>query len=128
MKIAVYLRNARLTGDSRIERLKERLVAGGCSIYDVRCREDISGDDTDMLVCIGGDGTFLSAAVLVGDSGIPVLGMNLGRLGFLSENGPDQVALMQCSEADIPSRSGPFSMPCRLMLQAVRLSTAGRMP
>lgn len=111
MKIAVYLRNARLTGDSRIERLKERLAAGGCSIYDVRCREDISGYDTDMLVCIGGDGTFLSAAVLVGDSGIPVLGMNLGRLGFLSENGPDQVA-----DAVL---GGRYSIEERTLLHAV---------
>lgn len=92
MNIAVYLRNSRLAGDERITRLKSRLSAGGCSVCDVSCREDIRREDTDMLISIGGDGTFLSSAVLVGDSGIPILGMNLGRLGFLSENGPDQVA------------------------------------
>ena len=92
MKIAVFLRNRKLDGDARILRLEERLSAGGCAVYSVSSPQDLQKDDTDMLVSIGGDGTFLSSAVIVGDSGIPVVGVNLGRLGFLSENGPDQVA------------------------------------
>ncbi|MEI7500138.1 MAG: NAD kinase [Bacteroidota bacterium] len=38
----------------------------------------------DFLFSIGGDGTILDAVNLVGDSGIPVTGINMGRLGFLS--------------------------------------------
>jgi NAD+ kinase len=38
----------------------------------------------DFLFSIGGDGTLLDATGLVGDSGIPVAGINIGRLGFLS--------------------------------------------
>jgi NAD+ kinase len=38
----------------------------------------------DMLLSIGGDGTILRAATLVRDSGIPILGVNAGRLGFLA--------------------------------------------
>ena len=38
----------------------------------------------DMLLSFGGDGTILDSTVLVKDSGIPVLGINLGRLGFLA--------------------------------------------
>lgn len=38
----------------------------------------------DILISIGGDGTILRAATLVRDSGIPVLGINAGRLGFLA--------------------------------------------
>jgi NAD+ kinase len=38
----------------------------------------------DLVIAFGGDGTLLRAAELVGDSGTPVLGINLGRLGFLS--------------------------------------------
>lgn len=38
----------------------------------------------DMLVSIGGDGTILRAATYVRDSGIPILGINAGRLGFLA--------------------------------------------
>ncbi len=40
--------------------------------------------DTDFLFSIGGDGTLLETLPLVRDSGIPVLGINMGRLGFLS--------------------------------------------
>ena len=38
----------------------------------------------DILISIGGDGTILRAATLVRDSGIPILGINAGRLGFLA--------------------------------------------
>jgi NAD+ kinase len=38
----------------------------------------------DMVVSVGGDGTFLRTSATVGDSGIPVLGINTGRLGFLA--------------------------------------------
>ena len=38
----------------------------------------------DMLISIGGDGTMLRAATLVRNSGIPILGVNAGRLGFLA--------------------------------------------
>ncbi len=43
------------------------------------------GDGVDVVVALGGDGTFLRAAYLARDRGVPVLGVNLGRLGFLSE-------------------------------------------
>ena len=46
---------------------------------------------TDLLMSLGGDGTFLRAVGLVARSGIPVLGVNLGRLGFLAAMGPDEV-------------------------------------
>lgn len=38
----------------------------------------------DMLISIGGDGTILRAAALVRNSGVPILGINAGRLGFLA--------------------------------------------
>ncbi|MEZ5030430.1 MAG: NAD kinase [Saprospiraceae bacterium] len=38
----------------------------------------------DAFICLGGDGTFLNALTLVQDSNIPLIGINLGRLGFLA--------------------------------------------
>jgi NAD+ kinase len=46
----------------------------------------------DMLVSIGGDGTILRAAALVGDLGIPILGVNAGRLGFLASVQKENIA------------------------------------
>jgi NAD+ kinase len=39
---------------------------------------------TDMLFSLGGDGTMLDAICFIGNSGIPLIGINLGRLGFLA--------------------------------------------
>lgn len=46
----------------------------------------------DMLLSIGGDGTILRAITLVRDSGIPVLGINSGRLGFLASVQKENIA------------------------------------
>ena len=46
----------------------------------------------DYLISIGGDGTFLETIVLIRDSNIPVLGINTGRLGFLSNVKTDEIA------------------------------------
>lgn len=45
---------------------------------------DLQGAGFDILISIGGDGTILRAATLVRNSGIPILGINAGRLGFLA--------------------------------------------
>lgn len=91
MKIAVYIGKEGAEADPRVASLRDALVTGGCELYDV---DEGSGLDasTDMVMSVGGDGTFLLASMLVRDSGIPVVGVNLGRLGFLSENRPENVA------------------------------------
>ncbi len=64
--------------------------------------------DVDFLFSLGGDGTFLETVNLVKDSGIPVLGMNIGRLGFLSyvsqENMEESLDSLFSGEFDIEER------------------------
>jgi NAD+ kinase len=49
-------------------------------------------DGLGLVVALGGDGTILRAAHIEPDCGTPILGVNLGRLGFLSGAGPDDTA------------------------------------
>ncbi len=51
------------------------------------CDPEKFGENADLLIAIGGDGTMLNAAMLVADSTTPVLGVNRGRLGFLTDVG-----------------------------------------
>ncbi len=50
-------------------------------------------DQADMVFSIGGDGTLLDTVPLLRDSGIPVLGINMGRLGFLSSVSKNEIDL-----------------------------------
>ena len=47
--------------------------------------------EADMVLSIGGDGTFLKAASRVGKKGTPILGINTGRLGFLADISPEEM-------------------------------------
>lgn len=67
---------------------------------------------TDYLFSIGGDGTILDTVTLVKDSGIPVLGINTGRLGFLSSVLPEQIP-----QAVDSIEKGHFSLDKRAMLR-----------
>ncbi|MDH5485579.1 MAG: NAD(+) kinase [Gammaproteobacteria bacterium] len=49
---------------------------------------DTLGQSSDLAIIVGGDGTFLSAVRALADHKIPVLGINLGRLGFLVDISP----------------------------------------
>ena len=60
---------------------------------DVHPSEIITDDkfEADVAISMGGDGTFLEAARRVGDKGIPILGINMGRMGFLADISPDDI-------------------------------------
>lgn len=55
----------------------------GFQLYKIAVSDRLE-KGTDIVLSIGGDGTFLRAARWVGDRGIPVLGVNTGHLGFLA--------------------------------------------
>jgi len=52
---------------------------------------DLGRIDADFIVTIGGDGTILRTAMLLNDPGIPILGVNMGSRGFLTEIFPNEV-------------------------------------
>ena len=109
MNTAVYIGKNVLVSDARLQNLLSELEQGGCHLHILAEGEALSGN-SDMRLSVGGDGTYLSASSLVAQAGIPVVGVNLGRLGFLSENRPEDVA-----QAIL---SGDYTVENRLMLQA----------
>jgi NAD+ kinase len=53
------------------------------SLYDEGLRTRLKNKEFDVLIAVGGDGTMLRAGHLCAPSGVPILGINFGRLGFL---------------------------------------------
>ena len=77
-------------------------------------------DKVDLLLALGGDGTILTAARTVAEFGIPVLGINLGSLGFLTIVPPDGV-----TAALDRIRDGASLTEKRMMLEATEVGGSG---
>jgi len=64
--------------------LKEKGMDAPCgSLYDEELRKRVKGGEYDMMITVGGDGSVLRAGHLCAQARVPILGVNLGRLGFL---------------------------------------------
>ncbi len=118
LKIAVYWRNESFGSDPRVLALISDLEKEGCIVREVKNATAITSD-TDFLLSVGGDGTFLSSAMLVGEREIPIFGVNFGRLGFLSANSAaDDIAGIL--------RRGEYSVESRALLKAVTSVPTGQ--
>ena len=73
-----------------------------------------SGDDfdADFVISMGGDGTFLKAASRVREKQIPILGVNMGRLGFLADVCPEDIE--RCVDA---LHKDDFSIESRALIE-----------
>ena len=109
MKIGYFILNDGLREDPRMESLLRDLESATFEVYEIKTKADVR-PETDLVLSMGGDGTFLSAAHVVADIGLPILGVNFGRIGFLCENRPEAVrkALME----------GDFRIEYRTVLNA----------
>jgi NAD+ kinase len=68
-----------------------RAMGVGVEVVDA---EPQAADGCELVLALGGDGTLLRAAELARNAGIPVLGVNLGRIGFLAEAEADAIDLV----------------------------------
>src|SRR5215472_13379547 len=80
-----------------------------CQVVD---RETVAQEHPDFVVVLGGDGTLLSVARCVAAAGIPILGVNLGSLGFLTEIKQEDIAQ---ALADIDA--GRYELTTRSMIR-----------
>jgi len=73
-------------GEQIASHLRSLGVTTTCaSLYDIDLRRAVQSRAFDLLIALGGDGTMLRAGHLCGPCEVPVLGVNLGRFGFLTE-------------------------------------------
>ena len=105
------------------EQINAFLVASGLDVLLEPSCEDLArrwkatiteqiSNDADLLVVLGGDGTILRAASLLDNKPTPVLGINLGRVGFLAETSPAEAIAELKSALD-----GTAVMVERMLLQ-----------
>ncbi|MBQ2661427.1 MAG: NAD(+)/NADH kinase [Clostridia bacterium] len=73
---------------------------------------EFDGGDVDFIVAIGGDGTILRAASTAVRNSLPVLGVNTGRIGFLSE-----IDITMLDEAFLKLKNGEYTLDEKLMLE-----------
>jgi NAD+ kinase len=87
-------------GDQPVLLAEDQLGVTGARVAP----EERFADEIDLAVVLGGDGTMLRASALVAEAGIPVLGVNLGRLGFLTpfDPGEARAAIVLALEGSLP--------------------------
>ena len=108
MKFAIFGNTYQAKKSTHVERLLSILDRHRAEVYicrefyqfltddlklQIRQAGVFEGNDfeADMVLSIGGDGTFLKVASRVGSRNIPILGINTGRLGFLADVSPEEM-------------------------------------
>ncbi len=91
--------------------------------FQAVARDELAGKSPEFVVVLGGDGTMLAAARAVAQAGIPIMGVNLGSLGFLTEVPLDELyptleALVE-GRCRVETRS---MLHCHLMRNGERLA------
>ncbi len=95
--------------------------AGPCGLENLACPENEFADGLDVAISLGGDGTMLRTVDIVYEAGVPVLGVNVGDLGYLTEVDPEPEAVEHALERLL---AGDYGVEERMVLQ-VDVTTDG---
>ena len=98
MNIGIYTRRKDDNTMRSIRQLSAIMRQRGINAIEID--NSIPDVKLDFLLSVGGDGTLLSVLPIVGTSGIPVVGINFGHLGFLTTAGRDDMATLVANLAD----------------------------
>lgn len=88
-------------------------IADRLGIKDEKLDEEAVLSESDVMICLGGDGTFLKVSRKAHKKELPILGINLGSMGFLTE-----VEKKDIDEAVKHIINGTYEIETRIMLQA----------
>jgi len=131
MKIAIFSKSVPPENDPYIQKIVDNIESAGGTLilyepFYLKVRErivfrtspqffkghhDLKGK-VDFLLSIGGDGTLLDTIAYVRDTGIPIMGINLGRMGFLSSIAKERIDL-----SIDKLFSGNFSLDQRVLIR-----------
>jgi NAD+ kinase len=89
------------------------IVSAHGQIYDKTLQQKVKSGKVDLLIALGGDGTMLRAGHLCAPNNVPILGINMGHFGFLTE-----IQLDQWLEVIPRLLSGDYWLEQRMMLRA----------
>ena len=94
-KVGIFLHSRWSVAVQLANRVESVLRAEGRDVWQTSDWDDSAVAEqtpgTDLLICLGGDGTVLRAARTVVPHPVPILGVNMGRLGFLTEVRPGEL-------------------------------------
>ena len=142
-KVAIYSKDSNLKTRECVIKLVNEFTSRGTRILLHRRSDDLSTGQNegsaerftdlsavqvlpDIVLSVGGDGTFLETVHLVKDFGIPVAGVNTGRMGFLANISTDEIGrsidMLNRGEYEIIERSLlKLTQPAGLFGESVRV-------
>ena len=90
----------------------QNILRGKCSVVLLESQSRLNGR-FDLMIAVGGDGTILRGARAASPYGIPILGVNLGKIGFLSE-----IRLNEVGSSVSKVLKGNYELDERMMIRA----------
>lgn len=103
-----------LNNEGKYNLLIEEEIANQLDQKDLGVPNSTLKDTADLIIAVGGDGTILHTVRVIGEKDVPILGVNFGRLGFLTELSQQE---LYSSLKDV--LNGKFTIEERMMLKTI---------